>query len=189
VQLSHTYSMDYKQLWERWVSLTMLSDADRQSLIDHLHEETTASLQGIATLALSEVEHTLTEAAFEDIPKYQESVAPVFVLAALDGYLLSLMEKGINPTTVDLTKKETTKGLGARWAAGHQKDQNRPYIDKIDQIVTLMLERIYSLRVNQALGFYPDIVAVPYKTTEKVHQYIGWTVYQGFVLGIMEQAT
>lgn len=178
--------MDYKQLWDRWVALTLLSEEDRAEMIEQLHEEVTSGVTALATLANAQMGKLLADAKYPKAEEYLKALAPVSALAALDGYLLSLMEHGINPQKANLSKKSTTKGLGQRWSVGHKKDQNRSYIDKIDPMIQLMLERIYDLRVNQSLSFHPEIVELPYSVTEKLHQYLGWSVYQGYVIGRME---
>jgi len=178
--------MDYKQLWDRWVTLTLITEEDRADMIEHLHEEVTSGITALATLANAQVSELLEEAKYSKAGAYLQAIAPISALAALDGYFLSLMERGVNPQKVQLFKTESTKGLGERWSKGHKKDQNRSYIDGIDPVIVLMLERIYDLRVNQALSFHPDIVELPYKVTEKIHQYLGWAVYQGYVIGVME---
>lgn len=180
--------MDYRQLWDRWIALTILPEDDRQDLVEHLHEEITSGVTALATLANAQMGKLLADAKYAKEEEYLKAVAPVTALAALDGYFLSLMERGINPQKERLSENEKTSGLAKQWSAGHEKDQNRSIIDKIDPVVTLMLERIYDLRVNQILSFQPEIVEQPYKLTEKLHQYIGWAVYQGYVLGALEQS-
>lgn len=179
---------DYKQLWDRWVGLTLLSEDDRAEMVEKLHEEVTSGVTALATLANGQMANVLEEAGYKDAEAYLKAVAPVTALGALDGYLLSLMERGVNPEKMDLKDRPSTAGLGERWMAGQKKDQNRSYIDNIDPVVTLMLERIYDLRVNQVLSFHESIVELPYKVTEKLHQYIGWCVYQGYVLGVLEHS-
>ena len=179
--------MEYRQLWDRWIAITILSEEDRQDLVEHLHEEITSGVTALATLANAQMGKLLSDVQYGKAEEYLKSVAPVTALAALDGYFLSLMERGINPQKERLSEKNTTKGLAKVWSTGHEKDQNRSYIDKIDSVIVLMLERIFDLRVNQILSFHPDIVEQPYKITEKLHQYIGWAVYQGYVLGVIEQ--
>ncbi|MCL4200205.1 hypothetical protein KJZ67_02590 [Patescibacteria group bacterium] len=178
--------MDYKQLWDRWVSLTLLTEEDRAEMIERLHEEVTSGITALATLGVAQMEKVLAEQAYGKKDEYLKAVAPVVALSALDGYFLSLMERGIHPQKADLAKQESTKAVGETWSRGHQKDQNKSYVEKIDPVVILMLERIYDLRVNQTLSFHPEIVELPYKVTEKLHQYIGWAVYQGYVIGEME---
>ena len=178
--------MDYKQLWDRWVTLTLLSEEDRTEMVDHMHEEVTSGVTALATLANAQVANILTQATYDKADEYLKAIAPVSALAALDGYFLSLMERGINPQKADLATRVTTKGVGERWNRGHKKDQNKSYITNIDPVIVLMLERIYDLRVNQTLSFHPEIVELPYKVTEKIHQYLGWVVYQGYVIGVME---
>lgn len=177
---------DYKQLWDRWVALTVLSEEDRKSLVGRLHEEVISGVQALAALACSEMGRVLDGATYDKRDAYLEAVAPVAALGALDGYLMSLIERGINPQTIDLSTNEKTKGLGERWSAVYGKDQSRSYLDRIDPIVGLLLNKMYELRVNQALSFDPHIVELPYKVTEKLHQYLGWCVHQGYVLGMME---
>lgn len=179
--------MDYKQLFDRWVMLTTLSEDDRKALVTRMHEEVTTGVQAMAGLAVAEVAKVFEGGNYEKHEEYIKTLAPILALAAFDGYLLSLMERGVNPQTADLTARESTKQLGERWSKGYKKDQNASYLDKIDPILTLILNKIYELRVNQMLSFHPESVELPYKVIEKVHQYIGWAVHQGYVLGVMEQ--
>ena len=179
--------MNYTELFDRWVSLTTLSEEDRKKLIDRLHESLVTSVQALAGLASSEMGHILDEAKFEKRDEYLKTAAPIAALGALDGYLLSLMVSGINPETADLSKNEKAKGIADAWGKSYEKDQNMSYLNKVDPIIGLFLGKITELRVNQALSMYPTIVDLPYKTTEKLHQYIGWAVHQGYVLSLMEQ--
>jgi len=179
--------MNYTELFERWVTLTTLSEDDRKKLIDRLHESVITTVQALAGLASSEMGRVLDEAKFEKRDEYLKAVAPVAALGALDGYLLSLMVSGINPETADLTKNEKVKELADMWGKQYEKDQNVSYLDKVDPIIGLFLGKITELRVNQSLAFYPTIIDLPYKTTEKLHQYLGWAVHQGYVLGAIEE--
>lgn len=179
--------MNYTQLFDRWVALTTLSEKDREELLAHLHEEVVSGTQTLASLACSEMGRVLDEVNYKARDAYLEAVAPVVAMAALDGYLLSKIEQGVNPLTEQLSLKESTKGLGNRWSSQFQKDQSRSYIDKIDPIVGMILQKVNALRINQAISFYTGIIDLPYKTVENAHQYIGWCVYQGYVLGVVEQ--
>ena len=179
--------MDYLQLWDRWAAQTTLSENDRRAMVDSLHEEVVTGVQALAGLAVGEMGKLLEEAKYDKQEAYIAAVMPVVALAALDGYLLFLMEEKINPLTANLAANDKTKGLGQAWSKKYQTDQNASYLSKADQIVGLLLGKIHELRVNQALSFHPEIVELPYKTTEKLHQYIGWAVRQGYVLGRMEK--
>jgi len=179
--------MNYLQFFDRWVALTTLSEKDRAELLNNLHEEVVSGTQTLASLACSEMGRVLDEVSYQARDIYLEAVAPVVSMAALDGYLLSKIELGINPQAEKLVLKESTNGLGNRWSAQFQSDQSRSYIDKIDPIVGMILQRIQDLRINQAISFYKDVIDLPYKTVEQMHQYIGWCVYQGYVLGVIEQ--
>lgn len=178
--------MDYKALFERWVALTTMAEDDRKTLVERIHEEVTVGVQALAGVAAQEIDKVLSDATYDKKEAYLKLAAPVLALAAFDGYLLSLMERGINPQTASLVENEQTKGLGERWSKGYEKDQNASMIQKIDPIIGLFLNRMHELRVNQMLSFHPEIIDLPYKTTEKLNQYFGWAVYQGYVMGALE---
>ncbi len=179
--------MNYTQLFDRWVALTTLSEKDRGDLLNNLHEEVVSGTQTFASLACSEMGRVLDEAGYKERNVYLEAIAPVVAMAALDGYLLSKIERGVNPITEKLASQESSKGLGNRWSTQFQKDQSRSYIDKIDPIVEMLLQKIQDLRINQAISFHKEIIDLPYKSVEQVHQYIGWCIHQGYVLGVLEQ--
>ncbi len=178
--------MNYAQIFDRWISLSTLSEADRASLMDHLHGEIKSGTQTLAMLASNEMGLIVNEVQYDSRDAYLKAVLPVMSLASLDGYLLFLIEKGINPDTANLVGNKKTDGVGKLWSTGYEKDQHKAYMDAIDPIIRLMLNKIYELRVNQALSFHPEIVELPYKVTEKLHQYIGWCVHQGYILGCLE---
>lgn len=178
---------DYKQLWDRWVALTTLSEDDRKNLLSRLHGEVISGVQALATLATDEMGKILDDAKYPQRDAYLEAIAPVAALGALDGYLFALMERGVNPQTASLATNERTNELGNRWSKAYEKDQNASYFDAGDPIVMLLLEKIQDLRINQALSFHDEIVELPYKVTEHLHQYLGWCVHQGYVFGVMEQ--
>lgn len=179
--------MNYLELFDRWIALTTLSEEDRKALVERIHEEVSVGVQALAGVSAKEMDRVLTDASYDNKDKYLKLAVPVLALAAFDGYLMALMERGVNPQTAHLTENETTKGLGERWSKGYEKDQNVSVIEKTDTIVSLILNRMYELRVNQILSFHPEIVELPYKVTEKLNQYFGWAVHQGYVLGVMEQ--
>ena len=179
--------MNYTQLFDRWVKLTTLSEKDRADLLQNLHEEVVSGTQTLAALSCSEMGRVLDEAKYEARNTYLEAIAPVVAMAALDGYLLAKIEQGVNPQVEKLATRESTNGLGNRWSAQFQKDQSRSYIDKIDPIVSMLLQKITDLRINQAISFHKEVIDLPYKQVEQMHQYIGWCVHQGYVLGVVEQ--
>ncbi|HLD25252.1 MAG TPA: hypothetical protein VJB96_05035 [Patescibacteria group bacterium] len=179
--------MDYQQLFDRWVALTVLPEKDREVLVGKLHEEVRNGVEVLGALAAAEVNTILGEVSYDQRDAYIAVCAPVLALAALDGYLLSLMEQGINPETAGLAQRKTIKGLADHWSRGFAKDQNVSYVNKTDPIIGLLLNKLYELRVNQILALHPAIVELPYKVTEKLHQYIGWAVNQGYIFGMMER--
>lgn len=179
--------MDYKQLFDRWVALTILSEDERRNLMSTLHHEITGGAEVLAALAASEVGNVLDEAIYQERAAYLDTLAPILALAVLDGYLIFLMEQGMSPETAGLAASETTDGLAEYWSKKYKLDQNISYLDKADPVINLILTKLSDLRMNQSLALYPAIVDLPYKVVEKVHQYIGWAVSQGYVLGIMEQ--
>lgn len=179
--------MDYTKLFDRWVASTTLSEEDRVTLIEKLHEEIVSGVQALGGLAVSEMSKLLEEATYDKKDKYIEDITPVVALAALDGYMLFLITHDINPQEANLAKNENTKEVSKIWSTAYNKDQCISYLEKVDPIVGMMLSKISELRVNQELSFHPSVVELPYKTTEKLHQYIGWSVHQGYVLGAIEK--
>lgn len=178
--------MDYQNFWERWLALTTLSEVDRKRLISRLHEEVRSGAEVLGALAASQMGQLLDHAHFAGKAAYLTAVTPVVTLAALDGYLLSLIIQGKNPEKMDLVDEMNTAQLGKMWSDHYEKDQNKSYLDKMDSIITMMLSKIYELRVNQALSLYPEIIKLPYQVTEKLHDSIAWATFQGYILGVME---
>jgi len=180
--------MDYLQLWDRYVSLSTFPEHDRKRLVDRLHQEIVHGTETVAVLAVSEMRNELGKASFEKRDEYLEIAAPILTLSALDGYLLFLQVQGVNPETTDLKNRSTTSGIIDRWSAAYQKDKNALLTEAIDPIIGLLLQKIQEVRINQLLALYPEIIKLPYEITERLHQYVGWTVQQGYVLGMLEKA-
>ena len=177
---------DYLSLWNRCIALSVLPDEDRKTLVGNLHPETRAGIEMLGSLAAAEMGEILKDSGFSKKDDYLKAAGPVLTWSALNGYCLYLMTQNVNPLTVDLKSREDTKNLGNQWTEQFQKDQHRSSIEKIDPIVAMLLGKISELRVNQLLALVPQVIDFPYKTTERLNQYIGWAVYQGFVLGVME---
>lgn len=177
---------DYISLYERWVALQVMPDEDRKTLLEHLHEEVKAGLEVLGNIAVSEMQKILQDVPFEKKDDYLKTAGTILTFSALGGYTLYLLTQNINPLEEDLKDRKQTSGLGAKWIEQFQKDQNASYRDKIDPIISLFLGKIQELRINQLLALYPEVVDLPYKIIEKLHQYIGWAAFQGFVLGEME---
>lgn len=177
---------DYLSLWNRCVALSVLPDEDRKTLVGNLHPEARAGIEMLGSAAAAEMWEIIKDNGFSKKDEYLQAAGPVIIWSALGGYCLYLMTQNVNPLTTDLKGAEDTKNLGNRWTGQFQKDQNKSYIDKIDPIVAMILGKISELRVNQLLSLVPEIIDLPYKTTERLNQYIGWSVNQGFVLGVME---
>src|SRR3989344_6443704 len=177
---------DYLSLWNRMLALSVLPDEDRKALVGNLHPETRAGIEMLGSVAAAQMREILKDGAFDKKDDYLKAAGPVLIWSALNGYCLYLMTQNVNPLTTDLKGREDTKNLGNRWIGQFQRDQNRSYIEKIDPIVSMLLGKISELRVNQLLALVPQVIDLPYKTTERLNQHIGWAVYQGFVLGVME---
>ncbi len=177
---------DYLEIWNRFNVLMVLPDEDRKTLVENLHEETRAGIEMLASLAASEMAELLKNTEFSKKYEYLKAAGPILSFACLNGYCLYLLFQKVNPLTTNLSNRATTEKLGETWMTNYRKDQNKSYIDKIDPILSLMLGQIQEIRVNQLLALVPDVIELPYKITERLHQSIGWSVFQGFVIGVME---
>lgn len=179
--------MDYLTLWDRWIALSALPEKDRSTLMDKLSKNVTKATQTLAILSAAEIKQQFEKIAYKEWNTYLEIVTPLLMLGALDGYLLSLMAKGENPMTNNTKSEKSSDNLSDSWAALYQKDQCKSYVEQIDPIVSLLLQKIQELRVNQILALYPEIIKLPYEVTERLNQYVGWSVQQGYVLGLIEK--
>lgn len=177
--------MDYLELWNRWVALTTLSEKDRSTMIGKLSGGVTEAVQTLTVLTVAEMKNQLEKSHYKELDKYLETAAPIVNLAVLDGYLLSLIVQGKNPMKTDIEKNMPQDNISDRWSVEYEKDECKEYLDQIDPIVSLFLQKIQELRVNQILVIYPEIVQQPYETTERLNQYIGWAIRQGYVLGLV----
>lgn len=179
--------MDYLELWNRWVELTTLSEKDRATMMDNLSENVTKASQALAMLSAAEMKQQLEKHGYKEWNTYLETATPILMLGTLDGYLLSLMVQGNNPLNINEKSIKTSDNLSDRWQEVYQKDQGRSYTEQIDPIISLFLQKIQELRVNQILALHPDIIKLPYETTERLTQYIGWSIRQGYVLGLLQE--
>lgn len=178
---------DYLSLWDRWIAFSVLSQEDGKTLLQNLHEEVRAGIEMLGSISLSEMAEIFKGVEFAQKDDYLKAAGPVLIFSCLNGYSLYLISEDVNPLTAQLKDRRSTEKLGELWTNQYRKDQNQPYLDAIDPFVSLILGRIQEIRVNQLLAFIPEVVSLPYKITERLHQSIGWSVYQGFVLGVMEK--
>ena len=178
--------LNYRDIWERYSGVSLLSEEDAKEYLSRLHEELKAGLEMMGGVAGAEVAEVLKDVSVEKKDALLQAIATILTFTALAGYTLYLVEHGVNPLGVDLKDRESTKGLGNRWMEGYKRDQHQPLLQVIDPLVKLMLGNIRDIRMNQLLAIRPDIIELPYKTTERIAQYIGWAAHEGYVLGVME---
>lgn len=178
--------VNYRDIWERYSGVSLLSDEDAKEYLSRLHEELKAGLEMMGSIAGAEVEVLLKDVSLEKKEEFLKAAATVFTFTALAGYTLYLVQHGINPLGVDLKDRQETKDLGARWMEGYKKDQHQPLIASIDPVVKLMLDAIVDIRTNQLLALRPDMIELAYKTAARIVQYIGWSVHEGYILGLLE---
>ncbi|MBI4066207.1 hypothetical protein HY411_00675 [Candidatus Gottesmanbacteria bacterium] len=178
--------VNYSDIWERYSAVSLLSEEDAKEYLVRLHEELKAGLELMGSVAGSEVVEILKDVSVEKKDALLQTIATILTYTALAGYTLYLVEHGVNPLGVDLKDRETTKGLGSRWMEGYKKDQHQTVEKAIDPIIKLMLDNIRDIRTNQLLALRPDIIDLPYKTSERVFQYLGWAAHEGYILAVLE---
>lgn len=178
--------IDYLSIWERWLGLSALPKDDGIVLIERLHEETRAGIEMISKLAVDQMAQILEPVQFAKKDIYLQQAGSVVPIAVIHAYCLFLISRDINPLMVNLPERGETEKLGGRWIEGYRLDGNATMIEKIDPMLAFMVGKIAEIRINQLLGFVPEVVYLPYKITEKLHQYVTWATFQGFILGMLE---
>lgn len=177
--------MDYLELWNRWVALTTLPEKDRNTMMGKLSDDVTKAAQTLTVLTLAEMKNQLEKNRYKELNTYLEVVTPIATLGILDGYLLSLIVHGKNPMINDIGENITKDSISDRWITKYEKDKCKEYVDQIDPIVSLFLQKIQELRINQILTMHPEIIKQPYEITERLNQYLGWAIQQGYILSII----
>lgn len=178
---------DYLSLWDRWLAFSTLPEEDGKTLLQNLHEEVRAGTEMLGVFGGTQIDEILTDVSFDQKKEYLEAAAPILSFAALHGYCLFLMSRGVNPVTANLKNRPGTAQLGVVWMEGYKKDQHAAILQSIDPILFLILGAVADVRINQLLAVEPRVVDLRYKVTERIHQTVRWAACQGFVLGVLEE--
>lgn len=169
------------------MALLRLSGEDRKTLITHLHPELKSGIITVGGIALENIGKVFLDDKIPRPETFDKTAEAIVMSSVTDGYLAFLVDRGIDPTTAKLGDVVTTSGLGQAFMASFQKDKHQSRIAGIDPVFGLMLTAVYEVRSNQLLSEFPGSVEYPYRVTEKMNQYLRWSIVMGYVLGILEE--
>lgn len=176
-------------IWDRWLAFASLPKDDVATLVNSLHQEVRAGCDVIGKVACEEMEKILKKGtSFAEKDPYLRYTSLITVGAGYSGYFISLLVQNINPTTSNLKTRLATEQLGSAWAEGYEKNEHKNIIEKLDPMVHYILRQASDIKIDQQLALCPSVVNLPYRITERLNEYIKWCVYQGYVLGDLEQS-
>jgi hypothetical protein len=182
----NTQQPDYQLLFLRIMAMIQLKHEDRKEVIGKLHTELKSGIITVGGIAIEQIQMMFKEEKTPFPDNFEKISEPIIMSSVTDGYLMNHVISGIDPTEKKLTDNKETEQLGNKWIASYEKDQHASYIATIDPIISLMITTVYELRSNQLISEFPGLIDLPYKLTEKLNQYLRWSIVMGYVLGMME---
>lgn len=179
---------NHNDLWNRWLALASLPKEDVATLINSLHQEVRAGCELIGKAAHEEMKKIVRDTSFTEKDAYLNYASTINVGAAYSGYLIFLIVNTIDPTSTSLKARSSTERLGSVWVEGYEKDEHKTIIETMNPWTLHILRQATDIKIDQQLALCPSVVNQPYRITERLNEYIKWSVYQGYVLGYLEKS-
>ena len=176
---------DYTVIFTDWMKLLDKDVASRKKFIDSLHFETQKGFDVVVRIATEELHSQVSDTQLlEKISKELEFSLSVCVLS---GYMLFLVDSGIDPLKDNLIARTETNELGNRWIADYEKDEGKSLLLKVDPILSMFLEKTQQGETNRLFVVHPEIIESSYKHIGKIQTFFNWAAHQGFIVGVLEQ--
>jgi len=175
--------MDWEQLLQKWIVLFELKANERKELYESLHVETRKTL---GLIAESAQEKALSYVHVSAASSLKEWLISATALQSWGGYLLYLMQYHIDPVEEKINSKTHSPALDEQWLAAYEKNMCHDYVDVMNPIITLFLDKATSIRTEQLLLHNNSFYAKEYKLVANVRNCLGWAAVQGYVVGMLE---
>ena len=99
---------------------------------------------------------------------------------------MCIRDSNIDPQAINLLAQESTNGLGSEWVKNYDADMNKSLLEKIDPILSLIMEKETQEKMNRLLVEFRDLAELKYKDMNIIETFINWSAHQGYILGMLE---
>lgn len=174
-------SYDYKSAWIRWVTLYNSDLSERKKLLESLHPEVRKGFDIVVKIAYEEISTQV-----KDLKVLKDDIEFGLSSLVFKGYLLFLVTQEIDPFESNLIANEKTNELGNLWMQNYEKDQDRSIIEKIDPIISIVMQNEKDNQFIILLKEHDDISKMPYSSIRLLELFYTWAIHQGFIFGMIE---
>jgi len=175
---------DYKSVWIKWAAMMQLDLKSRRELLALLHTEVTKGFDVITKIAAEEIEGNISDK--DNLRTFMDAVEEYIAFSVYGGYMFFLITHSIDPQTMNLLAQESTNGLGSEWVKNYDADMNKSLLEKIDPILSLIMEKETQEKMNRLFVEFKDLAELKYKDMNLIEAFISWSAHQGFILGMLE---
>ena len=175
---------DYKSVWIKWVAMMQLELKSRREMLALLHTEVTKGFDVITKIAAEEIEGNISDK--ENLKTFMDAVEEYIAFSVYGGYMFFLITHSIDPQAINLLAQESTNGLGGEWVRNYDADMNKSLLEKIDPILSLIMEKETQEKMNRILVEFRDLAELKYKDMNIIETFINWSAHQGYILGMLE---
>jgi len=173
---------DYLSILIKWTALNESNILAQKELLNDLNIEITKGFDVITRITNEEVDSQTGE-RFKNHANNMENVIAQLIFA---GYKLFLIQGNIDPKEKNLIAETSTNVLGNVWMENFEKDQSKSLFEKIDPILSLMMEREVRNKLTAILQSDNTSDSTTYKVSFIIENLLVWAINQGYILGIIE---
>jgi hypothetical protein len=175
---------DYFDVLNKWSTFSAGGKELRKEVLDSLHTEVKKSFDVITRISIQEIGGQVeNKEYFEKVTQLLEGL---LAFSIFGGYILFMIEKGMDPVGSDLASRESTQDLGRVWVEEQKKDGMKDMLSAVDPIVSMFLVKAKQTRMNQLFASFPETMEVSYKDVALIDKFLGWAGHQGYIVGQIE---
>lgn len=174
---------DYQAIWIKWEALLQSDLKARKELLDSLNIEVKKGFDVIVRITSEE----LASQTEKKLNEFSEDIQKYMAVLAYGGYILFLVQSNTDPIKENLVERSSTSELGNIWMESFEKDKGISYIEKIDPILSLILDSEKQTCLSSLLSEYSKIGELSYKEIHMVELYFLWVAQQGYIFGMIEK--
>lgn len=177
---------DYKSLYVKWLAFFQLPEKERIDIVNQLHDEVKKGFDVITRLAIEELESEISDKGlYQKIKAFLEGQ---IAFSVYGGYLLFLIDNGIDPEKAKLKERVETSMLGTEWMMYYESSlMNKGLVMNIDPISSLFLEKGTQGRLNLLFLQFPELMKITCKEANALEKFLNWGAHQGYILGMLEE--
>lgn len=176
---------DYFDVLNKWSVFSAGGKELRKQVLDSLHTEVKKSFDVITRISIQEIGGQIQDKSY--LERITQLLEGLLAFSIFGGYLLFMVEKGVDPVTAGLGNRTGTADLGKIWVEEQKRDGMKDMLSAIDPIISMFLVKAKQTRMNQLFASFPDTMEVSYKDVALVDKFLGWAGHQGYLIAQIEE--